>query len=69
VFVDNDAKSKADIDLLDASIGTSVLHYEGPFRGRKLIGGLATPIALALDRSDTGCPMLTDYVRPIATGC
>ena len=62
VFVDNDSKMKADIDLVDASTGASVLNYEGPFRSRRLIGGLATPIALALDQSDTGYSMLTEYV-------
>jgi hypothetical protein len=62
VFIDQDAKIKADIDLVDANTGASVLSYEGPFRGRRLVGGLATPIALAFDQSDTGFSMLTEYI-------
>jgi hypothetical protein len=62
VFVDNTAKMRADIDLVDASSGASILRYEGPLRTRALIGGLATGIALAVDRSDVGASQINDYV-------
>lgn len=62
VFVDNTAKIQADIDLVDASTGATLLRYEGPLRTRPMVGGLATGIALALDRSDVGVAMLDDYL-------
>ena len=62
IFVDTDAKMKAEIHLVDAGNGAPVLVYDGPYRTRRLVGGLATGIALALDRSDTGYSMITDYI-------
>ena len=62
VFVDNDAKIQADIDLVDAGTGTPLLRYSGPHRTRRLIGGLATGFAVALDRSDVGMSLITDYM-------
>jgi hypothetical protein len=62
VLIDQDAKIKANIDLVDAATGAPILHYEGPFRSRRLIGGLATAIAVAFDRSDVGYSLVTDYM-------
>jgi hypothetical protein len=62
VLIDQDAKIKANIDLVDASTGAVILSYAGPFRSRRLIGGLATAIAVALDRSDVGYSLITDYM-------
>jgi hypothetical protein len=62
VFVDNDAKIDAEIDLIDAKSGALILRYDGPYRTRRLVGGLATGIALALDKSDVGASLITDYM-------
>ncbi len=62
VFVDQDAKIQADIDLVDARTGAAILRYEGPIRLRRLIGGILAPIAVGIDPSDTGHPMVTEYV-------
>ena len=62
VFTDNTAKMQADIDLVDPASKALILRYEGPFRSRRLIGGLATGLALALDRSDVGQSQITDYM-------
>jgi hypothetical protein len=63
VFTDDTAKIQADIDLVDPASKAVILRYEGPFRGRRLIGGLATGLALALDRSDVGQSQITDYMK------
>ena len=62
VFVDTNAKIQADIDLVDKATGTLVLRYAGRSDMRKLVGGLATGIALAFERSDIGQAMITDYL-------
>lgn len=62
VLVDDQAKMKADIVLVDAGSGATVLSYEGPHRTRKLFGGLLTPIAVALDKSDAGYAIISDYM-------
>ncbi|HEX2555934.1 MAG TPA: hypothetical protein VHL98_19730 [Microvirga sp.] len=62
VFVDQDTKIQADIDLVDARTGATILRYEGPLRLRRLIGGLLAPVAVGIDPSDTGHPMVTEYV-------
>ncbi len=62
VFVDSAAKIQADIDLVDAATGATLLRYEGPLRTRPMVGGFATGIALALDRSDVGAALLDDYL-------
>jgi hypothetical protein len=62
VFVDNDAKMRADIDLVDKATGRLVMRYNGGQVYRKMIGGLATGIALAFERSDKGAAMITDYL-------
>jgi hypothetical protein len=62
VFVDNDAKIQAHITLVDARTGRLFLHYTGPYWTKKLVGGLATGIAVALDRSDVGMSLITDYM-------
>ena len=62
VFVDTDAKLQADIDLLDKTTNTLVLRYNGRSDMRKLVGGLATGIAIAFERSDIGQTMITDYL-------
>lgn len=62
VFVDSQAKIKAEIDLVDKATGRVVLRYEGRWEGKKLVGGLLTGVALALDRSDVGYSMMTDYL-------
>ncbi|MBV9078310.1 MAG: hypothetical protein JO048_12595 [Methylobacteriaceae bacterium] len=62
IFVDNDAKMRATIDLVDAKTGALVASYEGPYRSRRLIGGVMTGLALALDHSDTGQALITQYM-------
>ena len=62
VFVDTNAKMQADIDLVDRATNTLVLRYAGRSDMRKLVGGLATGIALAFERSDIGQAMITDYL-------
>jgi hypothetical protein len=62
VFVDSAAKLRADIDLVDKTTGRLVARYNGGLEYRKMIGGLATGIALAFERSDKGAEMITDYL-------
>jgi hypothetical protein len=62
VFVDNDAKIQADIDIIDKATGRLILRYNGRLETKKLIGGLATGIALAFEGSDLGYSMITDYL-------
>lgn len=62
VFVDTNAKIQADIDLVDKATNTLILRYNGRSDMRKLIGGLATGIAIAFERSDIGQAMITDYL-------
>lgn len=62
VFVDTDAKIKAEIDLTDLGTGASVLKYDGPYRSKKLLGGVLAPVAISLDRSDVAIPLITEYV-------
>ncbi|HEY8383820.1 MAG TPA: hypothetical protein VIL09_16905 [Microvirga sp.] len=62
VFVDTDAKIEADIDIVDAATGEVILRYDGPYRLRRLVGGFATGLAVAFDRSDVGHSQITDYM-------
>jgi hypothetical protein len=62
VFVDNNTKIQADIDIVDKASGNLILRYNGQVVTRKLIGGLATGIAVAFEGSDLGYSMLTDYL-------
>lgn len=62
VLVDSAARIQADIDLVDARTGALLLRYEGPLRARQQIGGLATAIAVAVERSDVGAEMLAAYM-------
>jgi hypothetical protein len=62
VFVDSSAKIQADIDLVDKASGRLILRYNGRLETRKLIGGLATGIALAFEQSDVGQSMIVDYL-------
>jgi len=62
VFVDNHAKLQADIELVDPASKSVILRYQGPYWRRALIGGLATGLALAIDRSDMGSSQITDYM-------
>lgn len=63
ILVGGGAGMRADIDLVDASTGATLLHYEGPAYVRPQVGGLATVVALAIDDSDTGAEVLTEYVK------
>jgi len=62
VFVDNTAKIQAEIDVLDETTGRLILQYNGRLETKPLIGGVATGIALAFERSDPGNSMITDYL-------
>jgi hypothetical protein len=62
VFVDSASKMQADIDLVDKATGRLVMRYNGKLEYRKMIGGLATGLALAFERSDMGAAMITDYL-------
>ena len=62
VLIDQDAKIRAEIDLVDPATGASVLKYDGPFRSKRMVGGIATVIAVALDNSDVGYSLITDYI-------
>jgi hypothetical protein len=62
VFVDNQAKLQADIELIDPASKSVILRYHGPYWRRALVGGLATDLALAIDRSDVGSSQITDYM-------
>lgn len=62
VFFDNTAKIQADIDILDKATGRLILRYDGRLETKPLIGGVATGIALAFERSDLGYSMITDYL-------
>lgn len=62
VLVDQDAKIKAEIDLVDPKTGASIVKYDGPFRTKRLIGGVATVISVAFDRSDVAYSLITDYI-------
>lgn len=62
VFVDNQAKIQADIDVVEKATGRLILRYNGPFETRKLVGGLVTGIALAFEKADIGYSMITDYL-------
>jgi hypothetical protein len=63
VFVDSRAKIKAEIDLVDAKTGASVLKYDGPYRDKEIIGGIATALAIAINSSDPGYVLISEYVR------
>jgi hypothetical protein len=62
VLVDQDAKIKAEIDLVDPATGATIVKYDGPFRTKWMVGGVATVIAVALETSDMGYTLITDYV-------
>ncbi len=62
IFVDNDTKIQADIDILDKATGRIIVRYNGRLETKKLLGGLATGIALAFETSDLGYSMITDYL-------
>ncbi|NIX76628.1 hypothetical protein [Microvirga terricola] len=62
VFVDSQAKIQADIDIVDKATGNLILRYPGRLETRKLIGGLATGIAVAFEGPDLGYSMITDYL-------
>jgi hypothetical protein len=62
VFVDSSAKIQADIDLVDKASGRLILRYNGRLETKKLIGGLATGIAVAFEQSDVGQSMIVDYL-------
>ena len=61
VFVDN-AKIKADIDIVDRAAGRLILHCEGPSARTARIGGIGIGIALAFEQSDLGTSMIADYL-------
>lgn len=62
VFVDNNAKIQADIDLVDKTTGQLILRYDGRPVVRQLIGGLGTGIALIFESPDLGYSMMSDYL-------
>jgi hypothetical protein len=63
VFVESGAKIKAEIDLVDAKTGAPVLIYDGAYRFREIGGGIATGLAMAINSSDPGYVLISDYVR------
>ena len=46
----------------DVLTALDALPDAGRIRSRRLVGGLATVIAVALDRSDVGYSLVTDYM-------
>jgi hypothetical protein len=61
VLIDSTARISADIDLVDARTGATLVRYEGPLRARQMIGGLATAIAVQVE-TDPGTDMLATYL-------
>ncbi|MET0745146.1 MAG: hypothetical protein ABWY78_17365 [Microvirga sp.] len=62
VFVDQDTKMQADIDLVDKASGALILRYHGNLALRRVVGGLWTGLAMAFERSDHGMTMISDYL-------
>ncbi len=69
-LTDNAVKMKANIDLVDASSGATLLSYQGPFRSRPIIGGLlGTAVSSAVEQAqniDHGYTMIADYMGEYA---
>ena len=61
VFIESQAKIKAEIDLVDAKSGASILKYDGPLRLREIGGGLATGLIAAIS-SNPGDLLIAAYV-------
>jgi len=62
VFVGGHARIQATIELVDPATGAAALRYEGPAHQTTLVNGLATGLALALNRSDVGRELITESV-------